>query len=257
MRAYAGRIFRLKSHLERLTAAAATLGMTLPDFDLAKACYETLKANGVAEARVRLTLTPGPGEMAPDIATCRSGTVVIGVRRPAPPSDDKYEQGYWAALSAYRRDSMSPLSRIKTTSYIENVLARREARAIGVDEVIMLNEKGFVAEGSITNVFLMRRGVLATPSVESGVLPGITRAVALELAAKAGVKCEEREVRPEEISEADEAFLTNSIVEIMPLTLFAGRPLGPGEPGALTGRLRSEYIQRTCSETENHEACLI
>jgi len=257
MRAYGGRVFRLQSHLDRLASSAAKLSMTLPDFDLAKACYAALGANNLSEGRIRLTVTPGPGELSPDIATCKGGTAVVGVRPVTPPSDDKYEQGYWAAQSAYRRDSASPLAQVKSTCYVESVLARREARRIGVDEVIMLNEKGQVTEGSITNVFMVENGTLVTPSLSSGVLPGITRKIVLDLAKTMGVRSEEREVAPAELGAADEAFLTNSVLEVMPLTLFAGKPVGSGEAGPVARRLRAAYLELTCAESENKEACLV
>lgn len=257
MRAYGGRIFRLQSHLDRLASSAAKLNMTLPGFDMAKACYAALRANNLSEGRIRLTVTPGPGELSPDIATCRGGTAVVGVRPVTMPSDDKYEQGYWAALSSYQRHSKSPLAQVKSTCYVESVLARREARRIGVDEVIMLNESGQVAEGSITNVFLVKNGTVATPALSGGVLPGITRQIALDLSKSMGMKSEERAVAPAELGAADEAFLTNSVLEIMPLTLFAGKPIGSGEAGPVARRLRAAYLELTCAESENKEACLL
>jgi branched-chain amino acid aminotransferase len=120
---------------------------------------------------------------------------------------------------------------------MENILARMTARAAGCDEAILLNEQGYLAEGSTTNIFLVSNKELITPSLESGVLPGITREVVLEIARAANIKTLERQVELEELIEAEEAFLTNSILEIMPLTWFESKPIGTGKPGDLTKEL--------------------
>jgi len=249
MRAYNGRIFRLEQHLERLSKSAGELGIPLPPFDLATACYDTLHANNLAEARLRLTLTAGPGGALPDTGTCTGPTVAIMAMPIEAPSPEKYQQGYRAALSSLRRNSQSPLSRMKSTCYAEGILARREAHHRGVDEVVVLNEKGFVAEGSSTNLFLVKGAVLVTPSVDSGILPGIARLVVLEIAKAAGLKSEERTVLLSELTQADEAFFTNSIREIVPLTVYEGRPVGQGEPGAVTCHLAEAYRALVRKET--------
>lgn len=124
---------------------------------------------------------------------------------------------------------------------MENALARTTARAAGYDEAIFLNEQGYLAEGSTTNVFLVSRGELITPCFESGVLPGITRDTVLEIARTSNLKTTERWVEPNELIEAQEAFLTNSILELMPLVSVEGRPIGSGKPGKLTGDLLFAY----------------
>ncbi|MEW6142584.1 MAG: aminotransferase class IV [Chloroflexota bacterium] len=249
VRAYGGRIFRLKQHLERLEKSAHEVGISRPEYDLAAACYEVLKANGLTDARLRLTLTAGPGEALPDPSTCEGPTVVIIAMPLKPPSPEKYQQGYRAVLSAFRRNSQSLLSRMKSTSYAESVLARREARLKGVDEVVMLNERGMVAEGSTSNLFLVKRGVLITPSSDSGILPGIARSVVLEIANATGLKTQERSVSLVELTQADEAFFTNSIREIMPLTIFEGKLVGSGKPGTVTLRLIEAYQALVRKET--------
>ena len=124
---------------------------------------------------------------------------------------------------------------------MENILARMAAIAAGCDEAILLNEHGYLAEGSTTNIFLASNGELITPSSESGVLPGITREAVLEIARAANIKTLERQVELKELIEAEEAFVTNSILELMPLTCFDGKPLGTGKPGRLTKELLAAY----------------
>jgi branched-chain amino acid aminotransferase len=124
---------------------------------------------------------------------------------------------------------------------MENILARMVARAAGCDEAILLNEQGYLAEGSTTNIFLASNNELITPSLESGVLPGITREVVLEIARAVNIKILERQVELKELIEAEEAFFTNSILEIMPLTWFDDKPIGTGKPGHLTKELLAAY----------------
>jgi branched-chain amino acid aminotransferase len=251
MRAYAGSIFRLDRHLARLHHAAETLGIAdeLSIFNLEKACYEVLKANSLTDARLRLTVTAAEGDIIPNPETCSGITVFIVARRLVPPPAEKYEQGYTAMLSSFRRNARSPLSRLKSTSYLENVLARREARSAGVDEVVLLNETSFVTEGGTTNIFLLSCQMLITPSIESGALPGITREAVLELANSMGITTVVKQVELGELHTAAEAFLTNSIIEIMPLTQLDDRPIGSGKPGSVTQQLMSSYQDLVAKET--------
>jgi branched-chain amino acid aminotransferase group I len=248
MRAYNGRIFRLDSHLTRLRCSAESIGLTHTILtteegkqSLKAACMATLEANELKDARIRLTVSAGEGDMTPDISTCSSPTVLITARSLAPLPPEKYGTGFKAAISFLRRNSQSPLSRLKSTCYMENVLARMTARAAGYDEAILLNEQGYLAEGSTTNVFLVSHGELITPGFESGVLPGITRDAVLEIARTSNLKATERWVELNELIKAQEAFVTNSILELMPLVSVEGRLIGPGRPGKLTGDLLFAY----------------
>jgi len=251
MRAYNGSIFRLDGHLARLHDAAKTLGMAneLSAFDLEKACSDVLKANNLTDARIRLTLTLGEGDIIPNPDTCSGITVFIAARKLTPIPAKTYQQGYRAILSSNRRNSRSPLSRLKSTSYLENFLARQEAKDAGVDEALLLNEKGFVSEGSRTNIFLMSCQMLITPSIESGALPGITREVVLELANSLGITTLVKQAEVGELFTASEAFLTSSTIEIMPLTWLDNKPIGSGKPGSITGQLMSSYRKLVATKT--------
>jgi branched-chain amino acid aminotransferase len=253
MRAYGGSTFRLDRHLARLHEAAETLGIAreLTAFDLEKACHDIIKANNLAEARLRLTVTAGEGDIIPNPDTCSGITVFIVARKLVPLPAESYQRGYAAILSSYRRNSQSPLSRLKSTSYMENVLARQEARAAGVDEAVLLNEKGFVAEGSTTNISLLSCQMLITSSIEGGALPGITREAVLELAKSMGIMTVVKQVELGELLTAREAFLTNSILEIMPLTRLDNKPIGSGKPGLVTQQLMSSYKELVAKETQS------
>jgi len=243
MRAYQGHIFRLDRHLARLRHSAESIGLAnrLTAFDLKAACTKTLDANKLKNARLRLTVSAGEGDMTPDPGTRSSPTILVTAQNLVPLPPEKYESGFKAALSSLRRNSQSPLSRLKSTCYMENILARMAARAAGCDEAILLNEQGYLAEGSTTNIFLASNGELITPSLESGVLPGITREAVLEIARASNIKTLERQVELKELTEAEEAFVTNSILELVPLTWFEGKLIGTGKPGQLTKKLLSAY----------------
>jgi branched-chain amino acid aminotransferase len=248
MRAYRGSIFRLDSHLTRLRCSAESIGLTHSILtteegkqSLKAACAATLEANELSDARIRLTVSAGEGDMTFDSGTCPEPTILIAARTLDPLPPEKYGTGFKAALSFLRRNSQSPLSRMKSTCYLENILARTTARASGYDEAIFLNEQGYLAEGSTTNVFLVNNGQLITPSFESGVLPGIARETVLEIARTSNIKATERAVELKELIEAEEAFFTNSILEVMPLTRLEGKPVGTGKPGRLTRELMAAY----------------
>jgi len=248
MRAYQGHIFRLDRHLARLRRSAQSLGLTHSILhvvegkqSLETACTATLEVNKLKDVRLRLTVSAGEGDMTPDPGTCSNPTVLVTARNLIPLPPEKYESGFKAGLSSLHRNSQSPLSRLKSTCYIENILARMAARVAGCDEAILLNEQGYLAEGSTTNIFLMNNGELITPSLKSGVLPGITREAVLEIARAANIKTMERQLELKELIEAEEAFVTNSILELMPLTWFEGKPIGTGKPGQLTRKLLAAY----------------
>lgn len=242
MRAYSGHVFRLKAHLARLHRAAQALGMSLDiTTDLSKAICDTLRANHLTNARIRLTLSGGPGDPVPDVTTCREPTVLITAREYVPYPDTAYRQGFKVIVSSARRNTRSPASVLKSLSYLDNLLARREARSAGAHEAILLNEQGFLAEGSTSNVFLVSGNTLFTPGEDCGILPGVTRAVVLELAGSAKIEAVQKKISLEEFAAADEAFCTNSLIEIMPITGIGEKAIRSGVPGALTEKLIAAY----------------
>ncbi len=241
MRAYRGKVFRLDSHLSRLSHAADMLGVPIKTPNLKKAMLDILRVNKLEDARIRITVSPGEGEMVPDLSTCKKPTVLIMAQHYHPYPEEVYQKGFKAIVSSIRRNSQSPLSRLKSTSYLESILAKEEARAAGVDEALCLNEKGLLAEASMSNIFIITHGTLRTPGEENGILPGITRGTILELASKLGIDAAEQDIKPDKLSQAEEAFLTNSLMEVMPLTEVEGKPISSGKPEAITKRLMEAY----------------
>ena len=241
MRAYRGRAFRLDRHLERLARSAGRLGIQDVTPGLKDAVESTIQANKLTDARIRITVSVGEGSTTPDPASCRRPTVLIAASEYHPFPEEVYQRGFKAIISSARRNSLSPLSRLKTGNYLESLLARQEARQAGSDEAICLNEKGLVAEASMSNVFLVIAGALATPKEENGILPGVTREAVLEMATRLNIGSTERDITPEEIFQAQEVFLTNSLMEIMPLTEMVGKSIGGGKPGPVTVKMMGEY----------------
>jgi len=256
MRAYNGKIFLLGRHLKRLFSSAKLLGLdsVLANIDLEQACIDVLEANNLKDARVRLTVTRGDAGAFPGTRQDSAASVLIAATSYTPLPAEAYEKGYKELISSFRRDSGSLLSGLKSTAYLLSVLAKREAENAGLDEALLLNERGSIAEGSISNVFFVARGELVTPSVESGILPGITREAVLELAVSLKIRGVETDIRVEDLPRFDEAFLTNSVLEIMPLVTVRGKAgetvsFGSGKPGASTQRLMSAYQMMVMRET--------
>ncbi|HEX79083.1 MAG TPA: hypothetical protein G4O19_02890 [Dehalococcoidia bacterium] len=189
--------------------------------------------------------------MTPDASHCRKPTALITAERYKPHPESVYKSGFKAIVSQLTRYSGSPLAGIKSANYLENMLAKREAIGAGADEAIRINDRGFIAEAIMSNIFFIAGDILMTPSPESGILPGITREAVIELAGRLGIVTIERHFTMAELIGADEAFLTNSLIEVMPLTSIDGKPVGSGKPGSITERLRSEYKGLVKDETGN------
>ncbi len=253
MRSYGGRVFSLDRHLARLMHSADKIGLaaSLDPAALRQAIHRTLEANKLMDARIRLTVTAGEGERGLAPSTSGMLTIIVVAEELALPSPQAYEDGIRAAVVSVRRNSQSPLAGIKSIGYLDNLLAHAEAVAAGADEAILLNERGFVAECSTSNIFLVVEGRLFTPSAESGILPGITREVVLELAQGLGIKAVAGEIPLAHLLRADEAFLTNSVVEVMPIVKVDGKPIGSGKSGEVTKRLMAAYRELVLQQA-NH-----
>ena len=253
MRAYSGHVFRLEKHLARLERSARALNIDLDGTaKLEKAVHDTLRANQLSDARIRISVSPGEEEIAADIPAKGEPTVFIMAISYVPPSEDVYRRGFTAIVSRVHRSTRSPSSGLKSLSSLDILLARQEAATFGVDHAILLNDDGLVSEGSSSNVFHVKDGTLFTPAEHCGILPGITREVVMrDLAPSLGISTKEVDVALVDLLEADEAFLTNSMIEVMPLTILADRSVGSGRPGALTQRLMKAYkalVERSLSE---------
>lgn len=227
VRVTGGRPALVERHLDRLYASAPLVGLELPwsRAELAALAAEAPARAGLREGAVRLTVTAGPG---PAFGPGGPPGLVVAARPPTPlPPRAR------AVVASFPRNHRSPLARVKSLSYLENVLARREAAARGADEALLLNGEGELAEGAATNVFFVRGGRLCTPAVACGALPGVMRGLVLALAGDL-LPVEEGRYRLADLAAAEEAFLTNVLVGVWPLVAVEGRPLGDGRPGPVT-----------------------
>ncbi len=243
MRAPRGRIFRLAQHLARLRMGAAVLALALPlDEELAAGLQRALAHLGEAPAIMRLTVTRGIDKgRGIGLPTSSTPTVAIRATPASKRSSEAAVKGYRARISPIRRNETSPLSRIKSCNYGDSVLARLEAQRLGCDEAILLNGRGEVACATTANVFAVKSDKLWTAPVESGVLPGITRACILELAATLRVDSSAAPFDRDFLLHADECFLTNSASGVVPVTEIDGRAVGSGHPGPATRELAASY----------------
>jgi branched-chain amino acid aminotransferase len=248
MRSYSGKIFRLDDHLSRLSKSADRLAIPVKVEDFKKVVLETVSRNEIPDARVRLTITLGEGNPATDPGTSRNPTVLVTLVKYTPYPAEIYGKGFKTIISTIRRNSRSPLPGMKTACFLESLLARQQAREAGVDDALLLNDRGNLAEASSSNLFLVANSALKTPGLESGILPGITRGVILKLAAELRIKLVETDISPEELMSAEESFITNSMIEIMPLTTIDGQVIGSGKPGPVAGRLMTAYRGRVFRE---------
>jgi len=247
MRSYDGQVFRLDRHLSRLARSADMLGIgeALDVSELGRAVYDTISANELSDARIRLTVTAGEGERSLSLPASGLLTTVIVAEELVLPLPQAYQNGISAAIVGAARNSQSPLSGVKSIGYLESLLVRSQAADAGAEEAVMLNERGLVAECSASNIFIVASGRLLTPSAESGILPGITRGIVIELASSMGIEASEGDVAVADLLNADEAFITNSVIEILPLVELDGRPIGRGKPGEVTAWLSKAYKELT------------
>ena len=234
MRAYRGRVFRLSQHLDRLFAGAQELDLIPPPREyMTKAVEEALAAGSLTDASVRLTVTPGIDGDSP--------TLVVLVRPLALPPPERYQHGCLAVSVPAAQVAATSLRRVKSLNYLDKLLAHRAAVQKGAQEAILVDPDGCVVEGAMRNLFAVIDGALVTPPLTRGFLPGITRATVLEIAQQQSLPCAERDLPLTELYTADEAFLTSSLAEILPIASVDAHPIGASAPGAITRALTDGY----------------
>ncbi len=244
IRAYNGRVFKLKEHIDRLyySAKAILLEIPLSPAELMQATVATIKANKLRDAYVRLVVTRGVGNLGLNPRSCKQPTVFIIAGKIQVYPEALYAKGMEIVTVPTVRNLHSALNpAIKSLNYLNNILAKIEANNAGVEEAVMLNSEGFVAECTADNLFILKHGELQTPPLSAGALYGITRGTVMELAAQAGLKVSEPNLTRYDLFNADECFLTGTGAEIMPVIKIDGRVIGSGQPGPLTAKLIAEY----------------
>jgi len=240
MRAYDGKVFMLGRHIERLGRSAGLIHLQIPEAQvITDAVYSALQANGLENAYIRVSVSRGKGPVGLDPALCPLPTFVVIAEEFKGHPDELYAKGVKLIIARTRRNLIAALDpKIKSLNFLNNILAKIEAKERNAYEAIMLNADGFIAEGTVCNIFFVRDGVLCTPSAEVGVLDGITRELVIGLAEKDGIPVEEGRYLPEDIFRAAEVFFTNTTSEIMPVAQIEDTRY---EIGAVTGALRRGY----------------
>ncbi|NPV47386.1 MAG: branched-chain-amino-acid transaminase [Armatimonadetes bacterium] len=253
IRAYDGIVFRLKEHLDRLYNGARVIMLDIPlsQEEMTQAVLETIRANGLRDAYIRLVVTRGVGDLGLDPRKCPRASVFIIAAGIALYPEEVYINGLRLITCSVRRNSPDALDgSIKSLNYLNNIMAKMEAIRAGVPEGIMLTTDGYVAECTGDNIFLVRGERLITPPTSIGNLPGITRGAVMEIAARQGLEVREELFRLASVYTAEEVFVTGTAAEIVPVVEVDGRPVGAGKPGPVTKRLLDGFRELTKTDGE-------
>jgi branched-chain amino acid aminotransferase len=230
--------------MARFAASARAIGLELPGgIDAVREIVrETVRAHATDDAYVRLIVTRGEGGLGVDPTDCRRPRLICIVDRLNIFPPEKLASGLDLVTSSHRRPAADALDpRVKSLNYLNNVLAKQEARQRGADDALLLNDRGMIAEASVANLFVVRNAVLLTPPATDGALEGITRATVLELAATLGLPARERTLGRFDLFAAREAFLTGSGAGLVPVRSLDGRPIGERPPGPVFEKLRAAF----------------
>ncbi len=247
IRVYDGVIFRFNEHLERLYSSAKSIKLEIPlsPEDMTKAVVETLKRNGLKDAYIRLVVTRGVGDLGVDPRKCPKASLII-ITQYADPSFGAMakQRGISVIISSVRRDAVDATTHeIKSLNYLNSVLAKLEAVDAGADDALMLDRNGFVSEATTTNLFIVKYGEIFTPPSTAGILPGVTRRRIIKLARELGYKVVEKGLTPYDATSADEAFLTGTLSEVVPLVKVRGIEIGDGKVGPITRRIMEAFVK--------------
>ena len=250
IRFYNGRVFRLEKHIDRLWESARVLMLEIPMSreELIEALLATIRKNDLRDGYIRLIVTRGVGDLGLNPKNCARSSVIIIAANIALYPAELYARGLSVVTCATRRTAPAALSpAVKSLNYLNNIMAKIEAHNAGAGEGLMLNEQGYVAECTGDNVFIVKNGAIFTPPVSAGGLSGITREVVFELAAEMKIAVSERDLTRYDLYIADEAFLTGTAAEVIPMVQLDARPIGTGKPGPLTASFIACFHELTQS----------
>ena len=236
----------LDEHLKRLYASASGISLKIPHSptEIKQKIRITLDSAKNQESYIRIIVTRGVGDVDIDPSSCFNPNIIILVKEIPQISIESYEKGISVALVSIKRNSRDSLNpAVKTGNYLNNVLARIEAKRMGAEDAIMGNSMGQLTEGTTSNLFFVKEGRLLTPIKECGILSGITREKIIQIAYKNGITLEEGKWSSEELFNAEEIFLSGTVKKIMPVTVLDNRPVGKGIPGPITQKIMKLYSE--------------
>jgi branched-chain amino acid aminotransferase len=246
IRVYEGKVFRLREHIDRLYDSARSIYLEIPMSreQMTEAVLETVRANNKRNGYIRLVVTRGAGYLGLDPRKTTDPQVIIIVDDITMYPPELYDNGMEIVTASTIRNHPNAVNpRIKSLNYLNNIMAKVEGVRAGAMEALMLNHKGEVAECTGDNIFLVKQGILKTPSTDAGILEGITRNAILELARAADIPTQEIALTRHDVYAADECFLTGTAAEVIPVVKCDGRPIGNGKPGPITRQLRERFVQ--------------
>jgi branched-chain amino acid aminotransferase len=246
IRVYSGNVFRLDAHLKRLYESAQSIMLKIPytHEEMTQLIVETIRKNQLESAYIRVVVSRGKGNLGLDPSSCSNPNVIIIAEELTMYPKEFYEHGIKIASVASRRNRPDVLSpQIKSLNYLNNILVKLEANQVGVQEALMLNDQGYVTEGSADNIFIVKNGVIFTPPVYLGALEGITRNAILDVARANGLEVREQPFTRHDVYVADEVFLTGTAVEVIAVIEVDSRVIRDGRPGKVTNQLLAEFRQ--------------
>ncbi|MDI6732664.1 MAG: branched-chain-amino-acid transaminase [Planctomycetota bacterium] len=252
IRAYNGRIFKLKEHIKRLYQSAVSILLTIPlaPAKIEELVIETCRRTGEKDIYIRLVVSRGKGDLGLDPRKCPKPTIIIIADKITLYPPEKYQNGVSVITSSIRRNRPDTLTaQVKSLNYLNNILAKVETYRYGADEAIMLNDEGYVSEATADNIFIIKNSnKLYTPPAYLGILEGITRGCVMELASKMGYTVIEEPFTTHDIFTAEECFLTGTGAELIPVIEIDERIIGDGKPGKHFKKLLAGYQELTRSE---------
>ncbi len=250
MRTYSGQVFAFDRHAARIARGADAIDLTIPATEtLRGAVEELLAARRLDSAVVRITVTRGRLDRRLDLSSAGAPSVLVTAEALVPEADTKRRRGIRVIYSRFLRMSDHPLAGVKSTNYQVSLFARNEAREAGATEALVPNESGDIVEGAAANVFLVEGDRVTTPPLGSGILGGITRGLAIELARDSGRTVTEETLPRERIERADEVFLTGTTIQITPVTSVEEHRIRDGRPGPVTMDLLDRYLAAVAADT--------
>lgn len=244
MRSYAGKVFRMKEHIDRLYESANAICLTIPmsKSEMEAAVYETLTKNALVDAYIRLVITRGAGSLGLDPNQTSDPQIIIIADSIKLYPAEFYDKGLKIVTASTIRNHPAAFSpRVKSLNYLNNIMAKIEGLRAGCIEAVMLNHKGEVAECTGDNIFIVKHGVLMTPPKDAGILEGITRNAILDLAKRLGMTAFEQSMTRHDLYVADECFLTGSAAEVIPVIDIDGRSISDGKVGPITSKLIAAF----------------
>ncbi|WP_286680578.1 branched-chain-amino-acid transaminase [Tepidanaerobacter sp. EBM-49] len=244
IRAYNGRVFKLKEHIDRLYNGARGIMINVPltKEEMTEVVLETLRRNQLQDAYIRLVISRGAGDLGLDPKKCNKPTVVCIADKIVLYPEELYEKGMEIITAATRRNRPEGVNpQMKSLNYLNNIMAKLEANLAGAPEALLLNNEDYVAECTGDNIFIVKNGVLITPPPYVGILVGITRNAIIEAAERLGIKVEEKVFTRYEVFTADECFLSGTAAEAVPVVKVDGRPIADGKPGPITKQIIKEF----------------